>query len=68
MDRSVKAVEQRVGPLTAMALLELFLQRQWDLSEDEADELFGIVIATLERARDESYRLRKEHVTQGDKR
>jgi len=39
-----------------MALLEAFLQKQWALTEDEADELFDIVIATLERARDERWR------------
>jgi len=42
-----------------MALLEAFLQKQWELTEDEADELFDEVIAVLERARDERYRFRQ---------
>jgi len=50
------AIPKRIGPLAAMALLEAFLQKQWELTEDEADELFDIVIATLERARDERWR------------
>jgi len=52
------AIPKSIGPLAAMALLEAFLRRQWELSEDEADELFDVVIATLERARDERYRFR----------
>jgi len=52
------AIPKRVGPLAAIALLDAFLRRQWELDEDEADQLFDEVIALLERARDERYRLR----------
>lgn len=42
-----------------MALLEAFLQKQWALNEDEADELFDTVIETLGKVRDERYRFLK---------
>jgi len=41
-----------------MALMEAFLRRQWELTEEEADELFDVVIGTLERVRDERWRYR----------
>lgn len=41
-----------------MAILEAFLRKQWDLTEEEADVLFDVVIETLERARDERWRFR----------
>jgi len=53
------AIPKNIGPLAAMALLEAFLQRQWELTEDEADELFDAVIGALERARDEKWRYRR---------
>jgi len=52
------AIPKRVGPLAAIALLDAFLRRQWELTEDEADQLFDEVIALMEKARDERYRLK----------
>jgi len=52
------AIPKRVGPQVAIALLDAFLRRQWELNEDEADQLFDEVIALLERARDDRYRLK----------
>jgi len=52
------AIPERVGPVAAVAILELFLQRRWEITEDEADQLFDVVIALLERARDEKWRYR----------
>lgn len=54
------ALPTRVGPLAAMALLEAFLQKQWSLTESEADQLFDEVLGVLERARDERYRFARE--------
>jgi len=54
------ALPMRVGPFAAIALLEAFLRKQWTLTESEADQLFDEVIALLERARDERYRLARD--------
>lgn len=64
MDQSQKerrrmAIPTRVDGVTAAVLLDLFLQRRWELTEDEADTLFDAVIALLERARDEKWRFRR---------
>jgi len=53
------AKPSKVGPLAAAALLEAFVQRQWELTEDEADELFDAVIELLSKARDERFRFLK---------
>lgn len=51
---------EHVSATTAAAILDLFVQRLWDLrDEEEMDELFDVVIALLERARDERWRLAK---------
>jgi len=51
---------QHVSAATAAAILELFVRRLWELKdEEEMDMLFDILIALLERARDERWRLRK---------
>jgi len=51
---------QHVSATTAAAILELFVQRLWTLrDEEEMDELFDVLIALLERARDERWRLRR---------
>lgn len=57
MRKPKMAIPRNIGPITAMALLEAFLQRQWELTEEEGDELFDVVIGALERARDERYRM-----------
>lgn len=53
------AMPKRIGPLAAMALMEAFLLKQWELNEDEADALFDVVIDTLSKVRDERYRFLK---------
>lgn len=51
---------EHVSASTAAALLELFVRRRWELKdEEEMDLLFDLVIALLEKARDERWRLRK---------
>jgi len=52
---------QHVSATTAAAILELFCQRLWTLKdEEEMDECFDALIALIERARDERWRLRKD--------
>jgi len=59
------AIPERVGPVVAVAILELFLHRQWEITEDEADQLFDAVIGLLEKARDEKWRYRTSPGTEG---
>jgi len=51
---------KHVSSYMAVAILELFVRKQWELKdEEEMDELFDILIGLLERARDERWRLQR---------
>lgn len=54
---------EKLTGVAAMALLELFLQKRWELTEEQADSLFDTVIATLEKARDERWRFQSSKDT-----
>jgi len=47
----------RIGPATCCTLLELWLTRKLELSEDDFDNIVGVLHDHLERAYDERYRL-----------
>jgi len=49
-----------LGPLTSMALLELWFTKKIELTESEFDELVEVVIDRLGEARDDRYRLKSD--------
>jgi len=51
------AARRSIGPATACTLIELWLTRKMELTEDEFDFLVGALHDHLERAYDERYRL-----------
>lgn len=42
----------QVGPITALTLIELFIEGDFKLTQEELDDLVGIVSACLERLND----------------
>lgn len=43
---------RHVGPITALTLIELYLENEFKLTQEEVDELIAIVTTTLERLND----------------
>lgn len=58
--RGLIAAKRTLGPATACTLIELFLTRKLELTEDEFDELVGYLHHHLEQAYDERWRLIKD--------
>jgi len=51
-----EALKVNESALRAAALLGLFLERKWELTESELDGAMDCLIQLLEECRDESYR------------
>lgn len=57
--RELISAKRFVGPATCCTLLELWLTRKIELSEDDFDHLVGALHDHLEKAYDDRYRLIK---------
>lgn len=50
----------RIGPLTAICLLQLHCEKKYTLGLSEYEELVDIVVELLEKVNNEKYRMKED--------